>query len=124
MFHVPERYRMSKGPYGSDSYAGNWGMFKIQRTIRTVLYAMASDGLGWEHVSVHCVSEGKERCPTWAEMCFIKDLFWDGDDVAIQYHPRKSEYVNMHPFTLHLWRPVGAELPTPDPLLVGINLNQ
>jgi hypothetical protein len=53
-------------------------------------------------------------------MCFIKDLFWDAEDVVIQYHPAKSEYVNMHENTLHLWRPVGKEIPTPPKELVGV----
>jgi len=46
-------------------------------------------------------------------------LFWDAEDVVIQYHPAKSEYVNVHDNCLHLWRPVGVELPTPPRELVG-----
>jgi hypothetical protein len=41
-------------------------------------------------------------------MCFVKGLFWDDEDVAIQFHPAKSEYVNFHPFALHLWRKEGT----------------
>jgi len=52
-------------------------------------------------------------------MCFIKDLFWDGEDVVIQHHPKKSEYVNRHDNCLHLWRPVAVEIPTPPKELVG-----
>jgi hypothetical protein len=52
-------------------------------------------------------------------MCFIKDVFWDEEDVVIQYHPRKSEDVNRHENGLHLWRPVGKEIPTPPKALVG-----
>jgi hypothetical protein len=77
-----------------------------------------SDGLGWEHVSVSTPS----RCPNWLEMCFCKNLFWAGEDTVIQYHPAKSEYINLHPFTLHLWRPQGINLPTPDPRLVGLTV--
>jgi len=56
-------------------------------------------------------------CPNWREMCFIKDLFWDEEDVVIQYHPKKSEYVNLHNNYLHLWRPIGVEIPTPKELV-------
>ena len=73
------------------------------------LTIMFSDGLGWEHVSVSTPS----RCPNWAEMCFAKDLFWSVDDVVMQIHPAASEYVNNHPYCLHLWRPQGVEIPTP-----------
>ena len=60
------------------------------------------------------------RTPHWREMCSIKDLFWDGGDVAIQYHPKKSEYVNRHENCLHLGRPVlDDHIPTPPKALVG-----
>lgn len=58
----------------------------------------------WEHVSVHIVEYGKQRTPTWAEMCAVKDIFWDAEECAVQYHPPKSEYVNIHPHVLHLWK--------------------
>jgi hypothetical protein len=119
MFHVPERFRITRGQYGSDSSYGNNGAFRINRG-RTIFYVIASDGMSWEHVSVHCSSDGKERTPTWAEMCFIKELFWDEEDCAVQYHPAKSEYINQHKFTLHLWRPTNAIVPIPDKIMVGI----
>lgn len=119
MFQVPEKYRITKGFQGSDSSYGNNGAFKIDRG-RTQFFIIASDGEGWEHVSVHCISDGKERTPTWSEMCFIKSIFWDEWDCTIQFHPAKSEYVNMHKHTLHLWRPINATIPTPNKILVGI----
>jgi len=60
-----------------------------------------------------------DRCPTWEEMCLVKDLFWDDTDCVIQYHPSRSDYVNNHPYCLHLWRPIGIELPRPDSIFVG-----
>jgi hypothetical protein len=122
MFHVPERYRVRRGPMGSDASYGNAGAFTIPPLIgnRTLL-VIASDGVGWEHVSVH-VQDAKtreRRTPTWEEMCHIKDLFWDGEDVVMQLHPARSEYVNNHPHVLHLWRPTGAMIPTPPSILVG-----
>jgi len=70
---------------------------------------------GWEHVSVSL----KSRTPNWDEMCFVKNLFWDEDEVVIQYHPARAEYVSHHPHCLHLWRPIDGELPTPPSHLVG-----
>jgi len=68
---------------------------------------------GWEHISVSLRSfkeskKGKmvERTPTWGEMCYIKDLFWDKDEVAIQFHPVEGDYVNLHNYCLHLWKPI------------------
>lgn len=83
-------------------------------------WTIVSDGAGWEHVSVHIVSDGKQRTPSWAEMCKIKDFFWDDTETVVQFHPPKSEYVNNHKHCLHLWKPVGVDIPRPDPELVGI----
>jgi hypothetical protein len=47
----------------------------------------------------------KERIPYWDEMEFVKELFWDEDDTVVQFHPAKSNYVNVNPNVLHLWRP-------------------
>lgn len=77
---------------------------------------IASDGLGWEHVSV----SSKNRIPSWEVMCKIKELFFEDDEVVIQYHPKKSEYINNHKNCLHLWRAIEKEIPTPPSILVGI----
>lgn len=116
---VIERYRITKGPMGSEYYSGNNGAFQIPFSHRTTAFVIASDGEGWEHVSVHVVSDQKPRTPTWAEMCKIKDLFWDDEDTVIQFHPPKSEYVNTHKHCLHLWKPKGFEIKRPNKELVG-----
>jgi hypothetical protein len=124
-FHVPERARVSDAPkYGSDYTDGNNGVFDLDSPEPGWRLAiLASDGGGWEHVSAHAYRNAgrpsQQRCPTWKEMSFLKRVFWDPDDVAMQLHPRESEYVNEHPFTLHLWRPTTAEIPTPPPIFVG-----
>ena len=122
MFHVPHKSRITHGAMGSGDWAGNNGAFQIWLSNRTDAMVVASDGQGWEHVSVRMVdkSTGQDRTPTWAEMCKIKDIFWDAEDCVIQYHPAKSEYVNNHPNVLHLWRPTEHVIPTPDSMLVGI----
>lgn len=55
---------------------------------------IASWGGGWEHVSVSL----NNRCPTWEEMCMVKDIFWGEDECVIQFHPPKS--ANQHPSVL------------------------
>ncbi len=63
---------------------------------------------GWEHVSVtiNPCHKNATRCPTWEEMCFIKDQFWNDEEEVIQIHPKKSDYVNAYEFCLHLWRKI------------------
>jgi len=117
MFHVPNEYRLRdlRNPYGSNDDMGNCGAFIIPFE-STTLRCIASDGMGWEHVSVSL----HNRCPNWKEMCFIKNLFWDNEDCVIQYHPPKSEYVNNFPYCLHLWKPIKEKIPMPDSILVGL----
>jgi hypothetical protein len=69
----------------------------------------------WDHVSVSL----PDRCPTWEEMCFVKELFFERGEPAMQLHPAK-DYVNNHPYCLHLWRPLDAEIPLPFAEMVGI----
>ena len=60
---------------------------------------------GWEHVSMELYAR---RLPTWEEMCYIKDIFWEDEEEVVQIHPKKSKYVNMTE-ALHLWRPVDGK---------------
>ena len=74
-----------------------------------------STGGGWDHVSV----SWPNRCPTWDEMCMVKRIFFDPEDTVIEYHPSESEYVNLHPYCLHMWRPRFAKVPMPPSWMVG-----
>jgi hypothetical protein len=126
MFKVPNEYRFRDmgHPLGSDDSIGTQGAFFIPIALEgdDQAIVIASCGLGWEHVSVHIGNAvtTKMRTPSWDEMCKIKDMFWGEEDCVVQYHPPKSEYVNQHEFTLHLWRPTKSLLPVPDSLLVGL----
>lgn len=115
MFKVPNQYRVKEGFMGSDDSYGNCGLFIFFQDVFQVS-CIASDGEGWEHVSV---SVAKAECPDWNLMCIVKDLFWDAEDCVVQYHPPKSQYVNCHKYVLHLWRKTGFDFPVPDPILVG-----
>ena len=123
MFHVPEKYRITSGRFGSDRSYGNNGAFsltgiKFPRAINCI----ASDQWGWEHVSVSL----PYRCPTWIEMCSVKDIFWDDHDLVMQLHPPKSDYVNNHPLCLHLWRKAGSNdyCEIPPSIMVGLKEQQ
>jgi hypothetical protein len=92
----------------SDKSYGNNGAFFIPGP-QELLKVIVSDQGGWDHCSVHV--EG--RCPTWEELCFVKYLFWTPEETVIQYHPAASDYINNHPFVLHLWKPQGVTIPLP-----------
>lgn len=113
-----ESGRVREGPGRSDPSFGFCGFFCI-RIKGTKIKVMSSDGSDWkeaklsgepwEHVSVSC----QHRCPSWNEMSFIKNLCWDPEETVIQFHPPASSYVNVHPYCLHLWRPMETSIPLP-----------
>lgn len=92
------------------------GVFTIPSPIdgATLVVIASSDG-GWEHVSV----SRKNRCPNWPEMDYIKRVFFRDDECAIQYHVPRQDHISIHDNCLHLWRPVGAEIPRPPGWMVG-----
>lgn len=117
---LPEQYRyLMPGAYGRLSAVGNNGIFIIPhyRIKDYELRCVAGDQEeGWEHVSVVVSKKGKlpSRCPTWEEMCYIKDLFWNDDQEVMQFHPRKQDYVNLHEYCLHLWHPINKSFKFPN----------
>ena len=110
--------RERTGPFGSAIADGMMGAFFIQGPKGTQLKIISSgpdSEYKWEHVSVSC----EHRTPNWDEMCFVKDLFWREDECAMQLHPPKADYVNHHPYCLHLWKPMEGDIPMPPSMLVG-----
>jgi hypothetical protein len=86
-------------------------------------FCISSNSEGWDHVSVTLLSRARKtigRCPTWEEMCWVKDIFFAPEEAVMQLHPPKSDYVNNHNFCLHLWRPHGQEIPLPPKNMVGV----
>lgn len=133
-----ERWRLTSGPLASSEKSGYNGVFVIPveetEPYNITYVCIVSDGRaaglsdeqrGWEHVSVRVLydnaqGERMSRVPFWSEMCHVKRLFWNDDEVVVQYHPAESQYVNNHPDVLHLWRHRTLEFPMPPLELIGI----
>jgi hypothetical protein len=114
-----EKGRIRTGYYGSDT-GDDFGAFSVVGPRGELLKIIVSPGdadpdIPWEHVSVSL----KNRCPTWAEMCWVKDMFWEPEETVVQFHPPRSRWVNNHSFCLHLWRPINQEIPLPPEVAVG-----
>lgn len=120
-----EEYRVTSGDFGTLPGSGRNGVFRVKTRRKNVAFCIVSDGAGWEHVSVHIRFPNKHgtmlnRTPSWSEMCQIKAIFWSDSECVMQLHPPEEDYVNNHPNCLHLWKPVGQEIPRPEKWLVGV----
>lgn len=105
---IRNHLRFQERQRGAD---GGNGWVTIKGKTFVVVY---SNGGGWDHVSVSLPN----RCPTWEEMCAIKDIFFNEDECCIEYHPAKKNYVNFHPYCLHIWKSQEKTIPTPPTIFV------
>ena len=115
---------MRKGEWASAPCHGLMGAFHLRGPCSFDLVIISTgpdpieyenEGKLWEHVSVSL----KHRTPNWTEMCWVKDLFWSEDELVVQFHPPRSDYVDHHPYCLHLWRPLDGHIRTPPSIFVG-----
>lgn len=125
----PEQYRCPMPGNFQSSEGDRFGAFVLPDG-GDRLICMVDDGCNpdmpadldrWEHVSVTVRNKRGvqlQRCPTWEQMSRVKAAFWDATDTVVQFHPPESEYVNTHPYCLHLWRKVDAPMPTPPKIFV------
>ena len=111
-----EKFRLTKGQFVTSKSDGCNGYFVATTPWNTQLAIIASDGMGWEHASIHVVEQ--KRLPGWSEMQWIKEQFWEDEETVVQFHPRKSKYTNDHIGTLHLWRMKECEWMLPPRILV------
>ena len=109
-----DRYRQTLRGHEGDAHSG---AFALVAPTKARIWVIASNGGGWDHVSVSCV--GVKRLPTWPEMAYVKGLFFDPQDTVMELHPPQSEYVNNWE-VLHLWRPQLVDIPLPPAWMVGI----
>ena len=72
----------------------------------------------FDHLSVSL----SNRCPTWEEMDYIKRLFFKPEEVAYQLHMPPSDNISMHPYCLHIWRPVKEKIQLPPADTVGFHV--
>lgn len=73
--------------------------------------ATEEDFVVWIHVSC----SRKSRLPSWVDLTAVKHLFIGDDRRAIQVLPEKANWINIHPYCLHLFAPMYPGLdPIPD----------
>lgn len=79
--HTLDKWRLDVRKYCGSNGDDKNGAFKIFVNGRA-LFCIASNGRGWEHVSVS--PKNQKRCPTWEEMCAVKNLFFEPEETVIQ----------------------------------------
>jgi hypothetical protein len=114
---MDEKYRKVHPVLGGSEAGSTWGYFEVSR--RYGIMRIISSGVDmeflWEHVSVSF----SDHVPSWEDMQFVKEMFWDAEETVVQFHPRKSEYINHHPYVLHLWKRVGQNYSLPPKELIA-----
>lgn len=78
------------------------------------LKMICSVGMGWEHLSVSRSS----RVPSYDDLVWCKNQFWDPEDCIMQLMVPASEHINVNNNTLHLWRPLNEKIPRPPWIMV------
>ena len=53
----------------------------------------------WRHVSIR----REDRMPSYRELKAMRARFFPADAEVIQVFPPEEEFVNQHPYCLHLW---------------------
>ncbi len=102
-------YDLTNLNYRNDEHNGCFVLQNPNGVTHPELRIIATTDHGWDHVSVSTA----RRCPTWEEMAFVRDLFFEQSEVPVQFGPPRAVYVNVHPYCLHWWRNqiVAYELP-------------
>lgn len=109
------RWRIRTGTMASDETHGWNGAFLVPLE-GEMWQVIIADGMGWRHLSIS--NAQRKVLPSWNIMCRIKESFFGDDDWVIQYHPPKDDYIDVHPYVLHLWQPLSEELPKPYSFMV------
>jgi hypothetical protein len=103
-----EKFRGNHPHYVEAPEGSIEGYFLIQKGNKR-LQVISGCGDGWDHVSVSL----PHRCPTWEEMNWVKNRFFEDEEMVIQLHPPKSKYINIGKYVLHMWRPWHQEIELP-----------
>lgn len=117
--HELDKYRLDFSHLFGSTGDDKMGVFGIPSPFEDcMLRCMAACGEGWDHLSVSL----PDRCPTWEEMEFLRRAFWLPEDTVFQLHPPLDQYINNHPYCLHLWRSWDQPVPMPPAEFVGVKV--
>lgn len=99
MFREDEGWREMTGGY---MRAWEWNGLKVIASV-----GIQSDGREWLHVSF----SRARRLPSYADLKLVKREFIGDDKKAVMVFPERENYVDIHPYCLHLWHCADNPLP-------------
>lgn len=104
--------RDREGAYAPTDADGNQGrfVFLCPGTGR-ILLVVSSDRRDWAEAGP--LLKQPTKAPAWPEMAWVKDLFWGPEETVMQLHVPAVDHINYHVGCLHLWKPIGVEIPRP-----------
>lgn len=109
---LPNEWRQIEGGVVSAETGRHNGNMYVneRRGLRIVMSAAWElDGRRWLHLSM----SHPNRLPTWSELVQAKEAFMGKDSRAVQILPPRSEWVNIHAYTLHMFVCLDGD-PLPD----------
>lgn len=109
--HELDQYRVKDRRFPALGYGGAFKVFVNGRSFFVIASTEAHEDGVWEHISIS--PKNQKRCPTWEEMCAIKDMFFEPEEECIEFHPKKSSYVNINSYCLHIWRKADGSISEP-----------
>ena len=107
---VPPSWRMGR-PWGGED-----GAYFLRGGLQVICsLSRESDGHLWVHASV-CGRTGPTKffLPSWEDLKRVKNDFCGEDAWAYQVLPAKKDYVNQHPYVLHLFARFDGQPALPD----------
>lgn len=106
---VPPLWELRQEEEHPEGLFGGWFYLNRLTSHTLILSGGTYDGQRWLHMSLGHPS----RLPTWGEFVDAKEWAMGVERFAAQLIPPRSQYVNFHPYVLHLYSPVGP-WPWPD----------
>ena len=102
-YNLPQNWRLIEQRFDGASYRSRTKLAVI------ISCCIEADDKHWVHLSI----SHRDRLPTWSELVSAKELFLGKEALAIQVFPPRSQWVNDHPYCLHLYQCLD-ETPVPD----------
>lgn len=100
------KYRRELGGDRGDKFNGAFDVSLSEKPS----FVIAGRGFSWEHISISHVAN---IMPTYDVMLELKDMFFEDNEIVMQIHPAKKDYVNNHNRCLHIWKPIDQKIPNP-----------